>query len=193
MPGDQTAKYLSRARYDVENDTEALNAVGKFINENISTFQAALTDQRFLTQLQNLNNLTINTFNCIRYMLSTKGIDLWVFYVAETAVNPEDLEAGMVEYNVLDRNTTIGSFLPMGTKFIQTRTDLSPSKLYNEICESYGLFEGSVFAGQNNPIKVMVDAMKTDEELVGQVGTQKTTYVNSILEFLNKDVRVITE
>jgi hypothetical protein len=187
------AKFLARSRYDVTDDASALTAIGKFIADNISTFQAALTDQRLLSQLQNLSGLTINQLQCLKYILASKGIDIWFYYVTDGAVNEADIDAGMFEYNVLDFCTINGSFIPFCTKFIQSSTDNSMVKLYTDIVDGYGLFEGSLFAGMVNPIKNMIDAMKTDEQALGVVSSMKTTYVNSILEYLRKDVRVITE
>jgi DNA-directed RNA polymerase subunit N (RpoN/RPB10) len=184
-------KFLARSRYEVTNDTEALDAIAKFIAENISTFTSALTDQRLLGQLQSLDNLTINEYSCLRYILASKGIDIWAMYVKENEINADDLSANTFEYNVLDKDTAT-SFIPMCTRFVQLTNENSLSKLYTEIVDAFGLFEGRLFVGMNNPIMVTVNAMKSDET-VGVVSKFKTSYINSILDFLGKDLRVITD
>lgn len=184
-------KFLARTRYEVSNDTEVLDAITKFIAENISTFTSAMTDQRFLGQLQSLNNLTINEFSCLRYIFATKGLDIWAWYVREGEVNADELSANTFEYNVLDKESA-NSFIPMCTRFIQTTNENSLVKLYTSIVDAFGLFEGSLFVGMNNPIMTTVNAMKSDE-VIGVVSNFKTTYINSILDFLGKDLKVLTE
>jgi hypothetical protein len=184
-------KFLARSRYEVTNDTEALDAIAKFIAENISTFTSALTDQRLVGQLQSLNNLTINEFSCLRYILASNGLDIWTWYVKEGEVNQDEVSGNTFEYNVLDKDTAT-SFIPMCTRFIQAKSENSLVKLYTNIVDAFGLFEGRLFVGMNNPIMTTVKAMESDE-LIGVVSNIKTSYVNSILDFLGKDLKVITE
>lgn len=187
------SKLLSRNRYLVENDTQALESIIKFIADNASTFNAALTDQRLVAQLQNLSALTISELDCLRYILSVKGIDLWYYYVSDIEVNPTDIPTGIFEYNVVDRNNMSGSsFIPFASKITQTQGENKLTSLYEKIIDMYGLFNGSLFDGMNNPLKTMIDSMKSDEQILGTVPTTKSTYCNSIFEFLKKDIRVIT-
>lgn len=187
----KVAKYIARQRYEVASDTEVLDYISKFIGENISTFTAALTDQRFVSALSSLNNLTIEKFNCLRYVIASKGLDVWVWYVKEGEANASEVSDNVFEYNVLDRFST-NSFVPMCFRVLQSSSENSLSKLYTEINNAYDLFGGSLFAGQVNPIMNMVKAMKVDEDAMGTVGQGKTTYVNSILEFIGLDIKVVT-
>jgi hypothetical protein len=187
------AKFLVRSRYEVSNDGEVLAAVTKFIADNISSFQAALTDSRLIANLQNLNGLTINELFGLKYMFALKGIDLWIYYVSENAINEVDVDPGMFEYNVLDYTAITGSFVPMCTKFVQSSSENSIVKLYSDIADAYGLFEGRLFTSMNNPLKKMIEEMRHDETALGVVATMKTTYVNSILDYLKKEIKVITD
>lgn len=186
------SKLLARNRFLVENDTQALDSIVKFIADNASTFNAALTDQRLVAQLQNLSSLTITDLDCLRYILSSKGIDIWYFYVSDVEVDQTDIPTGIFEYNVVDTSNMMSAFIPFSTKITQAQTENKLTTLYDKIIDMYGLFSGKLFSGINNPIKVMVDSMKGDEEILGTVPTTKSTYCNSIFDFLKKDIKVIT-
>lgn len=186
------SRLLVRNRYRVENDTEALDSIVKFIADNISTFTASLTDQRFVTQLENLKNITITDLDCLRYVLATKGLDLWYHYVADVEANPDEVPAGSFEYNVLDRSNMTSSFIPFCTKVTQIQESSRLTDLYSKLVDIYGLFSGKIFAGMKNPVQSIVDSMKGDEDVLGSVPTSKSTYANSIFDFLKKDIRVIT-
>lgn len=186
------SKLLARNRFLVENDTQALDSIVKFIADNASTFNAALTDQRLVAQLQDLSSLTITDLDCLRYILSSKGIDIWYFYVSDVEVDQTDIPTGIFEYNVVDTSNMMSAFIPFSTKITQAQTENKLTTLYDKIIDMYGLFSGKLFSGINNPIKVMVDSMKGDEEILGTVPTTKSTYCNSIFDFLKKDIKVIT-
>lgn len=186
------SKLLARNRVLVQSDTEALDSIAKFIADNASTFTAVITDQRLVAQLQDLSKLTIVDLDCLRYVLSTKGLDLWYFYVADVESNPSDIPEGLIEYNILDSSNMMSAFIPFGTKVSKSQQDNKLTDLYTKVMEMYGLFNGGIFNGMRNPIKATVESMKSSEELLGMVPTMQTTYLNSIFDFLKKDIRVIT-
>lgn len=186
------SKFLARTRYEVTGDTEVLDAIEKFIHDNVSTFTAALTDQSLVAKLENPLNLTISTFNCLRYVLAEKGLDIWIWYVKNGEVDENEVTPDCFEYNVVDYDQCIG-FVPFCVRFIQDKQSFNVVKLYGDIQSAFGLFEGSLFTDMRNPLLVNIDAMKIEQDAVGKVSSLKTTYVNSILDFLKKDVRVITE
>lgn len=190
--GGNYVKFLARSRYDVATEAEALSAIEKFIGENNSTFAAALTDQRMVAQLQSLKGLTISNLQCLRYLLAIKGIDIWYFYVKDSEVNPTDIGANVMEFNVIDRDQSVG-FVPFCVKFVQLASDYSISKLYTEINDSFGLFEGSIFSGVVNPLKSIITSIKSPEDAGIGVPKTLTSAANSLLEFINKELKVITE
>jgi hypothetical protein len=165
----------------------------KFITENNSVFNAVLTDQKLVGQLQELKTMTVPEFRCLRYILAQRGLDIWAFHVKESGeVNEDDVPAATFEYNVLDSDAVEGSF-PMCLRVVQSQTDNSMVKLYNKIEEAYGLFEGPIFSVVQNPMKSMIESMTSDEDALGTVSTMKATVMNSMLDFLHKDVRVLTD
>lgn len=190
--GAKIGKLLSRRRYEVENESGCMDAIVSFIKEIHPNLSIILTDKALLNKLEALKALTVSELDCLRYVLSTRGIDIWYGMVADVEQNGAEVPAGVVEYNVYDGGVMTG-FVPFCTKFPTQQDSNKLTALYDKILDSYGLFRGDLFSGIANPIKSMVDSMRGDEELLGVASTTKTTYINSILEYLKKDIRVITE
>lgn len=185
------ASIRSRSRFLVNNDTEALDSIAKFIADNASEFNSAIADARLVAQLQDLSNITFTDLECLRYILATKRIDLWYWYVADVEVNSSDIPAGMVEYNISDYTNMIGN-IPFCTKITQLREENNFVEVYSKINEIYGLFGSPLFKGISNPISKMINSMKTSQELINQVPATAGAYINSVLDFLHKDLKVIT-
>lgn len=191
--GSKLSKLIARNRYQVTNDTEALDSIAKFIADNASTFNAALSDQKLVTALSNLSNITINDLDCLRYYLSTRGLDIWYYYVSDVEVNSNDIPEGLFEYNIIDNSNMMSTtFIPFCTKLSQSQSENKLTVLYDKINDMYGFYNSPMFTGMISPIKKAIDSMKQSEELLGIVPTTTTSYVNSIFEFLRKDIRVIT-
>lgn len=189
----KVAKLLVRKRVNVEGDTQALEEITKFIKENNSTFVAVLSDQVFVNKLNDLSSLTIDQFTCLRWMLATKGVDIWYQYVSDAEVNKTDVPTGVFEYNIVDSTNITGQFIPFTSKITVQKDENNFTNLYSSILSLYGLFEGSIFEGIRNPLESIIKSMKDDENVLGTVPTSKTTYCNSVFEFLKKDIKVITE
>jgi type IV secretory pathway ATPase VirB11/archaellum biosynthesis ATPase len=186
-------KLIQRHRVEVENSSDVMVAICKFIRDNNATFTAALTDQVFVEKLANINSLTISEFNCLRYVLAEKGLDIWVWSTKVDEVNPNEVPSSVFEYSIIDTSFIQGGFIPFATRFIQTNSDNSLPTVYTQILDAYGLFQSQLFSSMKNPLKNMIEAMKVDQDAVGMVSSTKTTYVNSMLEFIGKDIRVITD
>lgn len=184
------AKLLDRRRYPIQDESLAINAVEKFISESMPTFTAALTDKTMLARLRGIKGLTVQDLDCLRYYLATKGLDIWYYAVSTTEVNSDEIPEGQVEFNVID-NSHVRGFVPMCMKITQLQDSIKFSDVYSKIQTSYGLFEGATLSGFSNPLKSYIDGLKTDEELLGISNRGRTMYINSILEFLRKDLKVI--
>jgi hypothetical protein len=187
------SRLASRTRVKVDNDTEALDQIAKFIADNISALSTVVSNKVFLNKLTNLTALTITELDCIRYYLSTSsGLDIWYYYVSDTESNGSDLPDGIFEYHIVDRNNMNGLFIPFVTKINQAHSENRLSNLYDQIIDMYGLFKSTLFDGVANPLMNIVTSIKSDENIVGTTSTTNTTYCNSIFEFLKKEIRVIT-
>lgn len=184
-------KLLARKRYLVADDTQVMDSMMKFIAEVSTTISTVVTDARLTASLQTLTKLTVTDLDCLRYILSMHGMDIWYWYVADTEGNPMSIPEGLFEYQVIDHNNT-RIFIPNCAKIVQASTDNKLTEVYSKIIESHALFNSPIFAGINNPLVNMVQTMEADEQAVGVVPVSKTTYVNSIFDFLHKEIRVLS-
>lgn len=188
----RTVKFLARNRYEVASEPEVMDAIQKFIADNISTFTAALTNARLVAQLEQIKDLTVSQFQGLRYILPMHGLDIWYFIVKEGEVNETEVSDDVIEYNILDNDQVTFGFVPMAFRFIQPRSEMSISAVYQEIVSAFGLFEGSFYVGLKNPLKASIDTIVESEKILGVAPKSSSTYVNSILEYLHKDMRAIT-
>jgi hypothetical protein len=188
----RTVKFLARNRYEVASEPEVMDAIQKFIADNISTFTAALTNQRLVAQLEQLKDLTVSQFQGLRYILAMNGLDIWYFAVKEGEVNELEVPDDVIEYTILDNDQMSYGFIPMAFRFVQPRSEMSISAVYQEIVSAFGLFEGSFYVGMKNPLKASIDTVVESEKILGVAPKSSTTYINSILEYLHKDMRAIT-
>jgi len=188
----RTVKFLARNRYEVASEPEVMDAIQKFIADNISTFTAALTNARLVAQLEQIKDLTVSQFQGLRYVLAMHGLDIWYFIVKEGEVNETEVSDDVIEYNILDNDQVTFGFVPMAFRFVQPRSEMSISAVYQEIVSAFGLFEGSFYVGLKNPLKASIDTIVESEKILGVAPKSSSTYVNSILEYLHKDMRAIT-
>lgn len=183
---------ISRSRYAF-SENDLMGAFEKFFSENSSTFTAVVKDKRLVSVLSNISGLTTTQLQCIRYILCTNyGLDIWYWAVANEEINESDIDSGVYEYNVVDRDTTQFNFIPTSSKITQNSNSLDLISLYKKINDSFGLFSGSVFAGITNPLENDINAMKGSQEILGRVPVVQSTHVNYMLSFLHKEIKCIT-
>jgi hypothetical protein len=184
-------KLMSRQRVEVDSEQVVMGALVDFLKQEASTLSTVITDQRLITKLQGLSNITITEFQCLRYMLASKGFDIWCWIVSDSEINPNEIEDQIFEYNVVDSNSISGSFVPKSSKIIQSSSNNSLTELYTKINDGFTLFTGDLFIGMNNPIINTVTTMKESETALGITSKAQTTYVNSVLEYLGIRVKVL--
>lgn len=188
------AKFIVRERFKVENDTEALDAIKQFISNHMDTFTASISNKVFLNSLSNLQSLTINELDCLRYVLSvTVNLDIWYWYVSDNETNPTEVPAGIYEYQIVDKSNVVGMFIPFTTKISQSQSDNKLTTLYDQINDMFGFFKSTLFTGIENPLTKMINSIKGDENVLGITSSTKTTYCNAIFDFLKKEIKVITD
>lgn len=184
---------LARKRVLVENDTDALSEVCKFIRENLDTFDAALTNKALISQLETIEMMTIDDFSCFRFMIANAGLDILIFGVSDVETNEEGVPEGYTEYNVIDNNQCLSSFIKFCTKVVADNDTPSFGKLYSTVVGMYGFFQGELFTGFRNPLTTQLQVITESEEKLGVAPSASTQYLNSVLQYLGKDIIVITD
>lgn len=183
---------IARGRKAVTTGDEALAAMCKFISANIATFDAALADKALVTKLQGLSSMTVNEFYSLKYVLANAGIDLLMYFVADEEVNGDEIPQGMMEYNVVDYNDVQFGFIPVASKINASTESMNMSQVYQRIIDMFGFFQTELTSDYINPLKTNLDLLKRTEEAMGVSPTNITSYINSVLEYLNKELVLIT-
>lgn len=180
--------FIDRNRYKVNNDSEALDSICKFIADHISDLTARISDMKLINRLETLKSLTIDQFSALRLLLIFKGVDIMVVYVSDSETNKSEIPANSIEVNVIDRNNIIGSFIPFATKITQLRENFKISKVYKDMLSMYGLFTGNFFDGLYNPVKSAISTVEAAEETPILSGNSITSAIlNSSFDAMNKD------
>lgn len=182
---------LARKRVLVGNDTEAMSAIEAFIAENIDIFDAAMTNKAMVSQLQNLKDLTIDTLYSLKFMMAANGIDLIFFAVSDAESDSDGIPDGIIEYNVIDNLNSSSNFIKFGTKLPVSENGGNLSDVYERIVNMFGFFEGDLFVGYTDPLKTQLEILKQTEKALGVTPPAITSYLNSVLEYLEKDLIVI--
>lgn len=185
---EQSAQILSRHRALVGNDTEAMAQIIEFLGRNIDIINAQITDKALVSKIEHLKNLTIDEFECLRWILAERGLDVQVWSISDVETGADGIPEGSIEYNVIDLTNYSSSFVPFCTKITFTQDEFKFSTLFEKISGMFGLFEGSLFEGRVNPILHDTRVMKSSEEVIGRVSPMLTEHVGSILSFLQKKI-----
>lgn len=182
---------LARKRVLVGNDTEAMAAIEAFIAENIDIFDAAMTNKAMVSQLQNLKDLTIDTLYSLKFMMAASGIDLIFFSVSDAESDGDGISDGIVEYNVIDNLNASSNFIKFATKLPVSENGGNLAEVYKRIIDMFGFFEGDLFTGYTDPLKTQLEILSQTEKALGVTPSAITSYLNSVLEYLGKDLIVI--
>jgi len=189
--GSKVGSLITRHRVPVETDTEAMDAVKAFIIDNMLTFNAAITDKVFTDKLSELTSLTVDELYNLKYVLTLNwGLDLIIVTVSDNEKNEYEIPKDITEYNVIDNLRSPLGFVKFATKIpISNRGGIS--ELYKTIMEMYGFFESNLFASLQNPCKQHMDILHQTEQLTGVTPSAITNYLNSVIEYLGKEIYVI--
>jgi len=183
-------KSLARNRVIVNNDTEVITEVIKFIGDNFSIFDSALTDKNLVAKLSNLKFMSIDEFQSLRYILTYNKLDIRYWAISESE-SDEDIPNNNFEYNIVDYSNMVSGFVPFCTKLLVDRNRDSIAEIYNKIMEMYGLFQGDLFDDGINPIKRDIEVMRVQESTVGFVPADIANHTNLVLEFVKKYIYII--
>jgi len=183
--------FIDRNRYKVNNDSEALDSICKFISDHIGDLTAMISDNKLINKLETLKSLTIDQFSALRILMIFKGVDILAVYVSDNEVNVTEPPANSIEVNLIDRNNIIGSFIPFATKITQLRDEFKVSRVFKDALSMYGLFTGELFDGLFNPVKSNLQSIETLESTqVASGNAIAVSILNSAFDVMNKD-RVI--
>jgi hypothetical protein len=182
---------ISRKRVIAEDNTGVMEEICKFLNESVVTFDAALADKELVSKLQSVSEMGISDFYSLKFLLANSGLDILVYKVAELEPNAEEVPAGMLEYNVIDDLEVTGSFVKSASKIVVSDEASDLYEVYKRIIEAYDFFSGDLCSSYSNPLTTNLDLIKQTEQAIGVAPSSITTYINSVLEYLGKNLIVI--
>lgn len=188
----QSSQILARRRSKVDDSGTAMNEIVDFISKNMDTINMAVTDKELIGNLEVLKSLSIDEFQSLRYRLAEAGLGLLAWKVSDMEVNSQGIPAGSLEYNIVDFNDC-DLFIPQCTKITGSKEAIFASAIYKRISDIYGIFEGPIFEGSANPITQDTRVMKEMEDLNLPVSPALISHVNSILDFMNRKIFIITD
>lgn len=182
---------LARSRVVITDENLATNEILKFMQDNLITLDAALSDKLLITKLQTLSSITISELLGIKLYLAMHGLDILFWEVSDIEINQSEIPEGFYEFNIIDKADTT-RFISMCTKLNSDEVSGKRSEVYSKIMDAYGFFDGELFEGSSNPVNLQLTQLKTNEQVLGEPPTSITSWLNSVFEYLEKYLIVIT-
>lgn len=168
--------------YSTSGLVEAFTSFVRGIDSDIRT---VLADPTMLDRILNTPDLNISDIKSFKFLLTTAGLDIVFYEVAEDLTeNADSIPAGMLEYNYLNRNTTV---LPHSLKNTLNSKDTSVSEMYQDIMVRYGLMNKM----PDNTLTANINTLQATEKLTGKVIPQVANLIEDILEYLGIQVVII--
>lgn len=186
--------FLERTRYNIENDSDFIAAILKFVSDNISIFNSMISDKAFIDRVTTLKSLTIDEFQCLRYVLTEYNLDIWSWVVAENEVNATSTTEESFEYNIVDETQGMTESLRFCSKILLPSESNLYSSLYSKIYQDFNLFKNSqspLFEGMNDPYLSLLETVRQIEKPVGAVVPSIINELVQLLQFLGKRIYVI--
>jgi len=178
---------IARKRLVVDSPTldQCLDYLKQFINSNSSLLDTV--DPDILPMFNSINNFDVGAFFSFRYILTTYGLDLTYFFLADNEINVEGIEEKYVEYVVVNRNI-LYEFIPFADKIPISVEKLGEmDTLYKTIFANDSYFKAPSF-DKVNPVKPLVSVLENSIQLMGAYRVNVCLQLNSILRFFNKDL-----
>lgn len=189
---DKVFTLLSRTRVKVSNDSEVMSSILTFIGENINVFDSVFSDKGFVDRLESLDILTNEHLFGLKFIMAQSGIDLIFYTVSDDEDNPVDIPEGMIEYISINNIHSTSLITKFATKFVMSESNLKVSEVYKTMNEIYDNFGGELLSDLMNPIQSQIQFLERDENYIGVTPTSITNYLNSVFNYLGKDLIVIT-
>lgn len=124
--------------------------------------------------------------------MAQSGIDLIFYTVSDDEDNPVDIPEGMIEYISINNIHSTSLITKFATKFVMSESNLKVSEVYKTMNEIYDNFGGELLSDLMNPIQSQIQFLERDENYIGVTPTSITNYLNSVFNYLGKDLIVIT-
>jgi hypothetical protein len=189
---DKVFTLLSRTRVKVSNDSEVMSSILAFIGENINVFDSVFSDKGFVDRLESLDTLTNEHLFGLKFIMAQSGIDLIFYTVSDDEDNPVDIPEGLLEYISINSIHSTSLITKFATKFVMSESSLKVSEVYKTMNEIYDNFGGELLSDLMNPIQSQIQFLERDENYIGVTPTSITNYLNSVFNYLGKDLIVIT-
>lgn len=189
---DKVFTLLSRTRVKASNDSEVMSSILAFIGENINVFDSVFSDKGLVDRLENLDTLTNEHLFGLKFIMAQSGIDLIFYTVSDDEDNPVDIPEGVLEYISINDIHSTSLITKFATKFVMSESGLKVSEVYKTMNEVYDNFGGELLSDLMNPIQSQIQFLERDENYIGVTPTSITNYLNSVFNYLGKDLIVIT-
>jgi len=182
---------IARNRSQVTDDPDVMKELVEFLGTNIDYINAAVSNKELVNKLSVVTTMTTDEFNALNYILAEDGLMITYYIISDVEVDADGVLTNSYEYNIIDKTNYLSSFTPYCTKIVVDKDSYSTSAIYEKIVNMYGLFKDELFSGID-PIDSDIRVMKEAEQLVGAAPEAVIGHTISILEFLGKSVRIIT-
>ncbi len=176
-------KCIARNRFDKESLGVTIESfVQGFLKDNLDKFEGGIGSPELVDMINSDATLTRRDISCINYYLVRLGLIVKVFNVTDDEENSTGVPAGIVEWNVIDRNFIQYDY-PTSIKIIPADNVDIPAVL-RQVAETHGLFDSDKFSGIKNPLTTMLDNLDNVKRVTGAISADITTKLYDILDEL---------
>ena len=181
--------FLKRERFKINDESDFMRSVIKFIADNSETIMAAIGDKELYGKFMNLQSLSVADFRTLRLMLADKyGLELSYWSVADEETNPDSIAEGTIEYNVIDEMAEYNGVSRYAVKISVPEDNMRFSYLYKKIISAFDLFNSEMFSDYDNPLQRentgIIANLDPEETLTGEVNPVVTHEAAQIFKYL---------
>lgn len=181
--------FLSRERFKINDESDFMRSVIKFIGDNSDTIMSALGDKELYGKIMNLQSLSVADFRTLRLMLSDKyGLEISYWSVADEETNADSIAEGTIEYNVIDEMAAYNGVSRYAVKVSVPEDNVRFSYLYKKIISAFDLFNSEMFSDYDNPLQRentgIIANLDPEETLTGEVNPVVTHEAAQVFKYL---------
>lgn len=183
-----TGRCIARSRFNKESmGVGIMEYVKDFIKDNLDTLQSAIGNADLVSIINSDQPMTTKDFYSILYYLGDLGYTVKIWNVAEDEVNALEVPtSNMVEWNVIDRSFMQYDY-PTATKIIPG-SENNIIETLTTIIDQSGLFDRDKFNGIKNPFTGLVNNLKQEKEITGNINEGICTRIYQLLNQLGIDI-----
>lgn len=186
-PNSMVGRCIARNRFDRESmGVSIMEFVKGFLKENLNNFQTGLGNSELVAFINSTTVMSTKDLASINYYLQEVGYKVQIQNVADDEDNPNGVESGTVEWNVIDNNFIQNDY-PTTTKIIPgNNSDIST--ILRQIVEQSGLFDSSKFSGVKNPFTELLANMDKMKSITGSISPTITSQIYNLLDRMGINV-----